>query len=128
MCVPRTDGLAGQSNSELATLYSFHTRNGLEDPGERATPADVAVEAFLNLFGRRVRILLKQSYARHDESRRAEAAHQRVLVAEGLLHGMQLAGAGKTIHAANLLALYLDRQRRTGVDRFMKKRNFLFFT
>src|SRR5580704_11579244 len=96
--VPRTDDLLGQANSELATLSPFHARNGLEDPRERTAPADVAVEAFFNLFGRRIRILLEQSYARHDEARRTESAHQRILITESLLNGMQLVGASETVH------------------------------
>ena len=72
---------------------------------------------FLICSGVALGCLLQQSHARHDEARRAEAAHQRVLIAERLLHGMQPIAIGQTIHVANLLALYLDRQRRTGVDR-----------
>ncbi len=114
-----TDRRAGQPAKlvTLATLSPFHARNGFEDARERAAAADVAVEALLDLFGRRVRMLLEQADARHDEARRAEAAHQRVLVAERLLHRMQLVAVGEAVDGANLLALHLDRQRRAGVDR-----------
>src|SRR5579872_3668185 len=90
-CVPRTVGLAGQLKGSvvLATLDSFHAGNGFEDTWECAAPADVPVEPLSYLLGRRARMLLEQAYARHDEARRAEAAHERVLIAEGLLHRMQ---------------------------------------
>ena len=42
--------------------------------------------AALRLLGRRLRVLLEQRHGRHHEARRAEAAHQAVVVAEGLLH------------------------------------------
>ena len=64
-----------------------------------------------------VGMLLEQRDARHDEARRAEAAHQRVLVAERLLHRMQRVAVREAVDGANLLALHLDRQRRAGVDR-----------
>src|SRR5262249_11290706 len=53
----------------------------------------------------------------HDEPRRAETAHQRVLVAERLLHGVKLSAGGQAVDAANLLALDFDRERRARVDR-----------
>src|ERR671921_2941185 len=62
-----------------ATLASLHTGDGFEHAVERAAAADIAVEAFPNLFRRRVRVLLEQRNARHDETRGAEAAHERVL-------------------------------------------------
>src|SRR5215471_2636987 len=95
-----------------------HTRHRFVDARERPAAADVAVESLLDLLGRRVGVFLEQADARHDEARRAEAAHQRVLVAERLLHGMQLAAGGREpVHGADLLALDLDRQRRARVDR-----------
>src|SRR5262245_47124060 len=92
-------------------------RHRLEHAREGSAAADVAVEALLDLFRRRVRVLLEQTDAGHDEARRAEAAHQRVLVAERLLHRVQLAAGGEAVHGANLLALALDRERRARVDR-----------
>src|SRR4051812_4822506 len=123
--VPRTEGLAGQANSESAgedagasrsrrssksaTLSPFHTGHGFEDASERAATADVAVETLLDLFRRGIGMLFQQTNARHDESRSAEPAHERVLVAEGLLHGMQAVSVSETIHRADLLALHFDR-------------------
>src|SRR3954468_22552944 len=65
-----------------ATSHPLHAGDRFEDARERPAPADVPVEAAANLFGRRRRILLEQRDAGHDEPRRAEPAHQRVLVAE----------------------------------------------
>src|SRR5262252_2303201 len=52
----------------LATLHplvSAHARHGFEDARERPAAADVAVETFLDLFRRRVRMFLEQADARH---------------------------------------------------------------
>ena len=61
--------------------------------------------------------LLEERDRRHDEARRAEAAHQAVGVAEGLLHRMQRRAVREAVDGANLLALHFDRQRRAGVHR-----------
>src|SRR5258708_2234153 len=68
--VPRTQRLARQANSgsaiedggaswsrrssRSATLSPFHTGNGFEDASKCPAPANVAVEALLNLVGRGV--------------------------------------------------------------------------
>src|SRR4051812_22949459 len=67
----------------------------LHDADERAAAADVAVERALHLVGRRLRRLLDERDGRHHEARRAEAAHQRVAIAERLLHGVQLVAVGE---------------------------------
>src|SRR5215204_6168843 len=112
-CCGGTCGAWGVS----ATADPLHARHGFEDAVERSAAADVAVEPFLDLLGRCVRVFFEQAHARHDEAGRAEAAHQRVLVAERLLHRMQLAArGGEPVDGADLLALDFDRQRRTRVD------------
>src|SRR6185369_13997152 len=121
--VPRTEGLAGQAKSESAgadagaswsrrssrsaTLSPFHAGYGFEDASERAAAANVAVEAFLDLFRRGVGMFLEQTHARHDEARRAEPAHERVLVTKGLLHRVQPIAIGQPVDRTDLLALYL---------------------
>src|SRR5262245_19045027 len=123
-----TRHLLAQIRTGVQRVGQFALRRALSTAGaqachrfehtrERAAAADVAVETLLDLLGSRVRIFLEEADARHDEARRAEAAHQRVLVAERLLHRMELAGAGQAVDGANLLALTLNRERRTGVDR-----------
>src|SRR5215831_17750046 len=66
------------------------SHRGFHDAHERAAATDVAVEALLHLLGRRLRMLLDQRDGGHHKARRAEAAHQRVAIAERLLHRMQL--------------------------------------
>ena len=61
-------------------------------------------------------MLFEQRDRGHDEARRAEAAHERVHVAEGLLHGMQRVAGGETVDGTNLFALHLDRERRARVN------------
>src|SRR5438034_7996986 len=85
-------GLSGQEY--LATHHphhrlGFHRRFHHSD--ERAAAADVAVELALRLFDGGVRIFLHEGDRRDDEAGSAEAAHQRVDVAESLLHRMQRA-------------------------------------
>src|SRR6478672_1996737 len=89
----------------LATLDPLHARHGLEDAVERAAAADVAVEPFLDLLGRRVGMFLEQADTGHDEPRGAEAAHQRILLAEGLLDRVERCAAGEPVDVADLLAL-----------------------
>src|SRR5260221_10187819 len=43
----------------LATLHPPHTRHRFEDARERPPAADVAVEPFLDLLGRRIGMLLE---------------------------------------------------------------------
>src|SRR5436190_4965876 len=101
----------------LSTKAPLHARDRFEDAVERAAAADVAVEPGLDLLGRRVGMLLEQADAGHDETRRAEAAHQGVLVAERLLHRVQRCAIGQAVDVANLLALDVDRQRRARIHR-----------
>src|SRR3989442_15603447 len=61
----------------LATGHPLHAGRRFEDARERSTAADVAVEAFARLVERRAGGFLDQRDSRHDEARRAEAAHQR---------------------------------------------------
>src|SRR2546426_9151785 len=119
--VPRTEGLAGHAHflarslmgcsagfCGLATRHPpcFHRR--FEDTHERAAAADITVEPLTNLLGRGVRIFLQQADCRHDETRRAEAAHQRIRIAECLLYRMQPVAVRQTVDRADALSLNLD--------------------
>src|SRR5687767_8778117 len=57
------------------------------DVGPAAT--EISIERPSCLLRCWIRILLEQRHRCHHEAGRAEAAHQAVVVAEGLLHGMQ---------------------------------------
>src|SRR5207253_4869982 len=100
-CSPRPWKLSG-------TGHPLHLHVRLEDAREGAAAADVAVETFLDLIDRRVRVFLVQRDRRHDEARRAEAAHERIDVAERLLDRMQRGAAGEAVYRADLLALHVD--------------------
>src|SRR6476660_8277833 len=80
----RTSGTWGS-----ATAHPLGVEHRFEDARVSAAPADVAGERRLRLLGCRLRVLLEQRGRRDDEARRAEAAHQPVVIAEGLLHGMK---------------------------------------
>src|SRR5262252_4404154 len=88
---------------------------GFHDAYEGAAAADVAVEPLLHLFRRRLRMLFEQRDRRHHEARRAEAAHQRIAIAERLLHRVKLRAVGQTVDGANLLAHNFNRKRRTRI-------------
>src|SRR5690349_742971 len=88
---------------------------GLHDAHERAAAADVAVESFFHLLGRRLRMLFDQRDRRHHEARRAEPAHQRVTIAKRLLHRMELRAVGEAVDRPNLSALDFNSERRARV-------------
>src|SRR5262245_60352799 len=85
------------------------------DPHEGAAPADVAVKTSGDLLARRIRIALEKRGRRNDEAWRAEAAHQRVDVAERLLNRMERVPGRETVHRADLLADDVDRECGTGI-------------
>src|SRR5438552_358765 len=91
------------------------SHRGFHNPHEGAAAADVAVEPLLDLFRRRLRMLFDERDGRHHEARRAEAAHQRVAIAEGLLHRMEPRAACEAVDGADLLADGFNRQRRARV-------------
>src|SRR5438046_1903075 len=70
--------------SSRAWLRSFHLagrgESGLENAGISAASADVAGARFLHVVQRGVRIPLKERAASDYETRRAESAHERVLL------------------------------------------------
>src|SRR4051812_25658352 len=101
----------------LATGHPLHARDRLEDARESPAPADVPVEPAPNLLRRWRRGLFEQRHTRHDEPGGAEAAHQRVLLAERLLHRVERGAAREPVDIANLLALHVDRECRAGIDR-----------
>src|SRR5215467_13190001 len=85
----------------LATSHPLHAGRCFHDASERPAATDVAVEARFHLRGRRVGMLLNERDGRHHEPRCAEASHQRVAIAEGLLHRMKRAAVRQTVDRAN---------------------------
>ncbi len=71
--------------------------------------------AFFACSGVGFGVLLEKRHRRHHEARRAEAAHQAVVVAEGLLHRVQRVALRQSIDGADVPALRLDGQHRARV-------------
>src|SRR6185369_9123801 len=92
----------------------------LRDRGANAhvgsAPAKVAAESLLNLFRRRIWILVEKRLCRDHESRRAESALLAVIVDEGLLKRMKLIALHKAFDRGDLLALRFDRKNRARVN------------
>src|SRR5262245_1304191 len=86
----RTSGTWGVS----ATAHPLGIEHCFEHACVRAAATDVAGQRGLGLFGRRLWILLEQRCGCHDEAWRAEAAHQPIVLAEGLLDRVKH-GAGR---------------------------------
>src|SRR5580765_1759035 len=94
----------------LATSHPLHVGRCFHDSSKCPAAADVAVETRLDLRRRRVRVFFDERDGGHHETWRAEAAHQRVAIAERLLHRVERRAVGEAVHRAYLLALDLDRQ------------------
>src|SRR5260370_37760207 len=92
--------------------------HGLDDVHVARTPAEVAFEALPDLVLGRVRVLVQEVGGRHDETRRAVAALQAVLVPERLLDRVQLAVFGHALDRGQALALGLDRKHGAALDGF----------
>src|SRR5438105_471237 len=101
----------------LATGHPLCCQRRFQHTHVGAAPADVAIECAARLLGRWVRMLFEQRDGCGDETRRAEAAHQRVLLAECLLHRVEHRALCEAFDRTDLLALRLDRERRARVDR-----------
>src|SRR4051812_49679453 len=105
--MPRSAGVSGH---EYLPMNHPRLQRRFHDPHERAAAADVAVESLCDLLACRVRLFLEERHRGDDKAWRAEAAHQGVDVAEGLLHRMQRVARGQALDGADLLALHFDRE------------------
>src|SRR5215210_5436536 len=81
--------------------------DGIQDVPVPRAAADVALEALPDLRRRRLRVLAQQRRRAHQHPRRAVAALKRMVIAEGLLQGRQLAAGGQTLHRLDLGAVRL---------------------
>ena len=80
--------------------------------------ADVALELLANgLLFELVAEAVDHVDRRHDHAGRAEAALQAVILAEGLLHRMQLLAVGEALDGEHVGAVRLHRQHGAGLDR-----------
>src|SRR5215218_2756743 len=84
----------GGSRSSVGVLHGGGgVADGLLDVGVAGAPAEVAADDLVDLLLGDVRgtvAVLEPGLDRHEEPRRAEPALQRVALAEGLLHRVQL--------------------------------------
>ena len=65
----------------------------------------------------RLRIDAQQIDRAHDHARRAEAALQAVMLAEGFLHRMQLVALGEALDRGDARAVHLRRQHGAALGR-----------
>src|SRR5262245_36554068 len=92
--------------------------HGGDDVVVARTAADVALKIGANhLFAHPAATPLHDIDGSHDHAGRAEAALQAMMLAEGLLHGVQLAALGQAFDAQDLGAIAGRRERGTRFDR-----------
>src|SRR5262245_62130640 len=92
-------------------------RDGLDDVVVAGAPADVAFELFPD--GALVELVAEPIYhvdRRHYHAGCAETALQSVVLAECLLHRVQLIGSGKTLDGEDICSLSLQRQHGARFD------------
>src|SRR5258706_14367426 len=89
---------------------SGRLQRGLQHAGISAATAKVPGAGMPDLAGRRAWILPKQRSDADDKTRRAKAAHQSILVHEGLLDRRQLAVLAQAFNRGNWLALHFDSE------------------
>src|SRR5438552_1848575 len=107
-------------SSTWVVMASPHRRrvDGLDDVLVAGAAADVALEPAPDLrIGEPVAVRAEELDAGHDHPRRAEAALERVVLPEGLLERMELAGARETLDRRDLAAVGLDGEHGAGLHR-----------
>src|SRR5262245_61129852 len=108
-----TSGTCGDS----ATGHPLRIEHGFEHAGVGAASTNVAGERRLRLIGGRRRRLLEQRDGRDDKPGRAETAHQAVVLAERLLHGMEDRSLGQPFYGPDRHTLHVNREKRAGIVR-----------
>src|SRR6266498_3671645 len=88
----------------------------LDDVVIAGAAAQVPLEPEADLLLAGAGAAFDQADRRHDHPWGAVAALQRVVLAEGLLHGVQVAVAGQALDRQDLAAVGLDREHRAGLD------------
>src|SRR5690349_9083084 len=89
----------------------FHGRN---DVRISSAAADVATHVLANIVVAAGVTFLHATHCRHDLSRGAITALERILLDKGLLHWMQLIAFCESLDGEDLLSLRRKRQRQTG--------------
>src|SRR5439155_11556647 len=94
----------------VAAMSAPHGLDGLDDVLVAGAAAEVALERAANLGLARRRVLLEKADGREHHARGAVAALQRVLLVEGLLHGMELAVPCEPFDGRDRRAVGLDSE------------------
>src|SRR3954453_21177843 len=93
--------------------------HGLDDVLIARAATEVRRQNLENLLVRQFGIGLQRVYRKHQEAGRAEAALERMMGDEGLLHGVQFVAVGETFDRSDALALRLDREHQAGSYRII---------
>src|SRR4051812_23700989 len=96
----------------LAAYHLSGVEHGAHDLVVPGAAAQIAGQPVAGLFLGRVRVLVEQRLGRDDKARRAEAALQRRVFEEFLLHRMQLVAFGDALDRRDLAALGLDAEHQ----------------
>src|SRR5918996_5618763 len=89
----------------------------LDDVVIAGAATEIALQPLADLVLGRVRIVLQEVDRAHDHAGGAEAALQRVMLAERRLHRVQLAVPGQPLNGRDLRAAGLECQHGAGLDR-----------
>ena len=96
--------------------------DGHDDVVVPGAAAEVALEPFADRGLARRLAVVDQRDGRHDHPRRAVPALERVVVVEGLLHGVQLPVRREALDRRDLGAVGLDAEHRAGLHRLAVER------
>jgi hypothetical protein len=90
--------------------------DGSNDVGVSAAAADVAAHQFSYFGVARTARLFEQSDGGHDLTGSAIAALVAIVLNEGGLHGVKIAGFAQSLNGRDRIAFVHDSQRKAGVD------------
>ena len=117
-CPPASSFASSRPSSSIASSIDLRGRlHCVDDVVVARAAAEVALEPEADLLLRRVRALLQQRHRRHHETRRAEAALERMVLVEGLLDGMQPGVSGQALDRRHRASVGLDGQHRARLHR-----------
>src|SRR5262249_47392688 len=106
-------GPALVSGADVLPGGLLHGLDNIVIPG---AAANISFQAVADLFFARIGVLAEQVGRRHNHPRRAITALQAVLLAEGLLHGRELAPLSQPLNRGDFAPVDLDREHGAGLD------------
>jgi hypothetical protein len=92
--------------------------DGVEDAGVAGAAAEVAVEAFLNLYQCGLRMFVEEMVGGEDHAGSADAALGSALLEEALLDGVEFFFVGEAFDGGDFGAFGLEYRDEAGVDEF----------